>query len=79
MVKTSPLAVFVPYTGRIGTRIVTASTGIIVVSADGEIFTFNHVDEAKTFLGFYNRSETSSAANPAKIYLFTEGDWQPLK
>jgi len=70
---------FVACTGRIGTRIVTASTEIIVVFADGEILTFNHVDEAKNFLGFYNRSASASAANPAKIYLFTDGEWQPLK
>jgi hypothetical protein len=59
-------------TGKIGTRIITASTEIIVVFADGEIMAFNHVDEAKNFLGFYNRSATASAANPAKIYLFTD-------
>ena len=64
------------YTGKIEKRLLSASSQIVVLFANGQMLEFDDIDGAKRFLDFYNRNSSARSVNPGKIYLFMGGEWQ---
>jgi hypothetical protein len=63
------------YSGKIGSRTITAAKPVIVLFGDGQVLEFISREEAEGFVRFYSQNQTAKSRNPAKTYFFEAGKW----
>jgi hypothetical protein len=63
------------YSGKIGSRTITAGKPVIVFFGDGQVLEFTDRKEAEGFVRFYSQNQTAKSRNPARTYFFEAGKW----